>query len=144
MRNIFLVIVLVSIFLFAGSSGKYYKSAIKIVSDIENVLIKNKFCEIISISKQGYRQNNCSKKEIIFWDSSFNNVSITSYGIIDKKMLQEIFDIIKKEYINQHQDVTIIYKAFKETHKEALDKGIVYQLIIEKPIFEIKLIRINK
>ncbi len=107
-----------TVFLFAGVGSKYHDVGLKIVSDIENVLVKNRYCSVI-YTPGGYRYNDCSKKEIISFNSSSNMVMISIGGVTDKKTLNEVIGTIQKDYDKQNdKDFIISFTALKSTRAE--------------------------
>lgn len=73
----------------------------------------------------------------IAYDPASDGFFIHTYEITDKKILQDIVNLVHQEYKEQNGTMTIGLIAYKEPHSEAM--GIIARLLWIKPILKIEL-----
>lgn len=73
----------------------------------------------------------------IAYDPASDGFFIYTYEITDKKILQDIVNLVHQEYKEQNGTMTIGLIAYKEPHSEAM--GIIARLLWIKPILKIEL-----
>lgn len=73
----------------------------------------------------------------IAYDPASDGFFIHTYEITDKKILQDIVNLVHQEYKEYNGTITIGLIAYKEPHSEAM--GIIARLLWIKPILKIEL-----
>ncbi|MDD2369830.1 MAG: hypothetical protein PHQ90_11045 [Sulfuricurvum sp.] len=106
---------------FAGESAIYQRAG-------------NKFANLVGkniIDKYGKINGS------IAYDPALDGFFIHTYEITDKKILQDITNLVYQEYKDHNETMTIGFIAYKEPHSEAM--GIIARLLWIKPILKIEL-----
>jgi|GEM_PF-6177394 len=127
-KSLIFGIVCLSILLLGGAGGKYQDLGMKITYNIEEILVKDGYCNRIYDRKGSYQDNDCAEKEIISCYSE-DTVFISLYKVRSLKTLKKIIGLISKEY-NRHndKDMIILFTAYKSTMEEHRNRGILTQL----------------
>jgi len=110
-------------FCYAGSSG-YHGEAGETVHKIEDILLANNICKVTRIWEGGFKQNDCTEKQIVFAAPGYDGFGVMTYGITNKKVLQQIVALLKSEYARYGGKVRISFTASRSTWSEQYNRGL--------------------
>lgn len=108
-----------------GMSSGYHGQAAEAVHKVHDVLIANNICQVTEVSPQGYKYNNCTKKELVFGTPGYDGFYISTNGVTNKKVLSQIVSVLKSEYIRYDGKVSVGFKAFSSTYTERKQQGFI-------------------
>ncbi len=117
------LVLTVGSFCYAGSSG-YHGEAAEAGDKIDDILIANNMCQVIGLDSQGHKFNNCSDKELFFTAPGYDGFGVMTYGITNKKVLQQIVALLKSEYARYGGKVRISFTAGRSTWSEQYNRGL--------------------
>lgn len=112
--------------------GKYNIDSIKIMDEVDNVLIANGYCQYTSDTRgqrekevllkinKGYlpRTTTCNEKQIAFSTGSGDGIYADFFQINNLKVINEILDVYTSEYFKHDQKIDVTVNFSRHSFKE--------------------------
>ena len=83
------------------------------IIEIEKILISNNYC---------INQNDCTRKEFLFYEASFNTIYLHIYNNIDTKTISDIQNIINK-LKKKNQNINFDLNFYEYQHYDYTDNN---------------------
>ena len=108
---------------FGGEPSTYQAQGLRLIKNSDLILIKHGLCN---------DENDCVKKQLIFFKNMSSGVKLSVYGIPDLDVISEIIGICLDEYGKNAKRMSIDVKVYREKHEDAM--GLIKLLFINPHI----------